>query len=470
MNDKTICALASAPGNGAIAVIRVSGPATFTILDKIFRAVGKGNIEGTPTHRVRYGSIYNGEKLIDEVLISVFISPHSYTGENNAEIYCHGSQYIIQEILIALISAGAVHASPGEFTQRAFLNGKMDLAQAEAVADLIHSETEAAHRVAMQQMRGGFSEELSEMRGSLLNLVSLMELELDFSEEDVEFADRKQLTEVLDRTTKHIMQLIESFRLGNVIKNGVPVTIAGATNTGKSTLLNRLLGEERAIVSDIHGTTRDTIEDTANFGGIIFRFIDTAGIRNTTETIELIGIERTYIKIRQAEIVILVLDASREEFFQESINSLLEKINPKEQKVIIVINKKDTINKEILAKQIADIEQYSLKMDLPLLSVIPTNAKAGEGIDQIKQLLTDSQHFVRVVGNNTMVTNIRHYEALQSANEALGRVREALHLSLSTDLLTQDIREALYHIGSITGEISSDEILGNIFENFCIGK
>lgn len=470
MNEKTICALASAPGNGAIAVIRISGTDTFRILDKVFRPVGKEEIETTPTHRMRYGSIYYQEKLLDEVLVSIFRAPHSYTGEDSAEIYCHGSQYIIQEIIISLISAGATHAAPGEFSRRAFFNGKMDLAQAEAVADLIQSETEASHKVALQQMRGGFSNELREMRKSLLNLVSLMELELDFSEEDVEFADRGQLMEVLNKTTNHITKLIESFKLGNAIKNGVPVTITGATNTGKSTLLNKLVGEERAIVSDIHGTTRDTIEERVNFNGVTFRFIDTAGIRNTTEAIELIGIERTNSKILQAEIIILVLDASNEEFFYENIDNLYQKINPQDQKIVILINKNDTIDEQTRKRQLEKVEKYSKKIALPLLSIISTNAKAGQGIEQLKQLLTESQQSLKVASNNTLVANIRHYEALKEANDALQRVAQGISDSLPTDLLTQDIREAIYYIGSITGKISTDEILGNIFENFCIGK
>ena len=471
MNENTICALASAPGSGAIAVIRVSGADTFTILAAIFKPAGRETIDNTPSHRVRYGSIYHKKEVIDDVLVSLFRAPYSYTGENSAEIYCHGSQYIIQEIIMSLISQGATLASPGEFTQRAFLNGKMDLAQAEAVADLIHSETEAAHRVAIQQIKGGFSGELKQMRESLLNLVSLMELELDFSEEDVEFADRKQLDEILKKSSDHIDSLIESFKLGNVIKNGVPVTIAGATNTGKSTLLNRFLGEDRAIVSDIHGTTRDSIEDTVNFSGITFRFIDTAGIRHTTETIEMIGIERTYNKIRQADIVILVLDASREEYFNESLDSLRNKIDTTRQNVIILINKSDIVDNKTTERQVQEVTEYSKQITLPLLSQpISTNAKDGNGIEKLKETLIESQKSLKIAGNNTLVTNIRHYEALAHAKEALDRVAAGIKASLPTDLLTQDIREALYYIGSITGEISTDEILGNIFRNFCVGK
>ena len=338
--NRNICALATPAGMGAIAIIRLSGEETPEIVGKIFApAGGKAPLPYT----MRFGAIKDGERLIDECMVVTFQGPHSYTGENSAEIYCHGSQYIVQEILKLLLEHGVKMAEPGEFSKRAFLNGKMDLAQTEAVADLIASETEAAHRIALDQMKGGFSGELKIMREDLLNLVSLMELELDFSEEEVEFADRSQLSALLAQVSQRVGQLIESFSLGNVIKNGVPVAIVGATNTGKSTLLNTLVGEERAIVSNIHGTTRDVIEDTMNLGGITFRFIDTAGIRETKETIEIIGIERTFQKLRSASVVILVLDATRPENFESSLENLTDKVSSRQQ-LIILLNKMDEIS------------------------------------------------------------------------------------------------------------------------------
>ncbi len=477
--NNTICALASAQGSGAISVIRISGCDTIDILSSVFKPVGSTKLSDTSSHYLRFGTIFysDSSQVVDEVLTAVFRSPHSYTGEDSAEIYCHGSDYIVSQILKLLISNGATLAQPGEFTKRAFINGKMDLAQAEAVADLISSETKAAHDVALRQMKGGFSKELSLMRGELIDIVSLMELELDFSEEDVEFADRSQLNHLIDNVQCHINKLIKSFDLGNVIKNGVPVAIVGATNTGKSTLLNTLLGEERAIVSDIHGTTRDTIEETLNLDGIVFRFIDTAGIRNTQETIEMIGIERTYSKMKQASIIIMMLDAERPEFFEQSINNFslhsssnlnLENNEVLESKVILVLNKSDMVRNS--DELIDRISIYAKKAALSPIAIIPISAKKSLGIDKLTSILIDSRKSLKNAQNGTMVTNIRHYEALIEANDSLNRVRTAIADHLPTDLISQDIREALYFIGTITGEITSNEILANVFKKFCIGK
>lgn len=466
--NKNICALATPQGQGAIAVIRLSGEDTPEIVGKIFTPAGG---KAPLPYKMQFGAIKDGERLIDECLVVTFKGPHSYTGENSAEIYCHGSQYIVQEIIKLLLANGVKMAEPGEFSKRAFLNGKLDLAQAEAVADLISSETEAAHKIAMQQMKGGFSAELKQMREDLLNLVSLMELELDFSEEEVEFADRKQLAELLGKVSSKVTQLIESFTLGNVIKNGVPVAIVGATNTGKSTLLNTLVGEERAIVSNIHGTTRDVIEDTMNLGGITFRFIDTAGIRETKETIEIIGIERTYQKLKSATVVILVLDASRPENFKHSLVNLTDKISSRQQ-LIIALNKIDETSEVGVEAQIDKIKDICVEHSLSPIAVVPISAKKGENIDDLQEVLVSSQNSWKssVATGGTLVSNIRHYQALMDAQIALDRVEDGLNSGLATDLVAQDIREALYHLGSIVGEINTEEILGNIFGRFCIGK
>lgn len=466
--NTNICALSTPQGQGAIAVIRLSGEDTPEIVGKIFTPAGG---KAPLPFKMQFGAIKDGERLIDECLVVTFRGPHSYTGENSAEIYCHGSQYIVQEILKLLLKHGMKMAEPGEFSKRAFLNGKLDLAQAEAVADLISSETEAAHRIAMQQMKGGFSAELKVMRDDLLNLVSLMELELDFSEEDVEFADRSQLTQLLSAVSARVTQLIESFSLGNVIKNGVPVAIVGATNTGKSTLLNTLVGEERAIVSNIHGTTRDVIEDTMNLGGITFRFIDTAGIRETKETIEIIGIERTYQKLRSASVVILVLDASRPENIDDSLHNLVGKISSRQQ-LIILLNKMDEIapsNVDVFVEKIKDL---CVADTLSPIAVLPISAKKGLNVDALRNTLVESQGALSnsASGSGTLVTNVRHYQALMDAQIALDRVEDGLASGIPTDLVAQDIREALYHLGSIVGEINTEEILGNIFGRFCIGK
>ena len=375
IESSTICAQASAQGAGAVSIIRLSGAESVNILDKVFKGTAPSLSEAR-SHRMKYGTIVNPDSgdVIDEVLVAVFRAPHSYTGEESAEIYCHGSDYIVGETLKLLLRCGAVMAKPGEFTQRAFLNGKLDLAQAEAVADLIAAQTRSAHDVALSQMKGKFSDELKEMRSELVDIVSLMELELDFSEEDVEFADRSRLKELLDKVRKHISGLIESFSLGNVIKNGVPVAIVGATNTGKSTLLNVLLEEERAIVSDIPGTTRDVIEDTMNIEGVTFRFIDTAGIRNTTETIEMIGIERTYSKMRQAKVVMLMLDALREDEFKVSVANFAEhlggNVSVSEKRVVILLNKADLVSEAKSEKYLSIISESAIACGVKPLAVM----------------------------------------------------------------------------------------------------
>ena len=475
-DESTICAQASGSGAGAVTVLRLSGPRSVEILDGVFTPAGKKPLRESENYKMRFGVIRRGEEVIDEVMAVVFRAPHSYTGEESAEIYCHGSEYIAQEILKLLMERGARLAEGGEFTKRAFLNGKLDLAQAEAVADLIASQTKAAHDVAMAQMKGGFSQELSRMRGDLVEIVSLMELELDFSEEDVEFADRVRLKELLEAVCAHLDKLIDSFAMGNVIKNGVPVAIVGATNTGKSTLLNALLGEEKAIVSDIAGTTRDVIEDTININGVTFRFIDTAGIRNTTETIEMIGIERTWWKMAQASVVMLMLDVERPEGFEQNISNLSQRVssavaeNGIEKQVVILLNKADLVSQEERDRHLAHVAEYARKYNLSPARIFPISAKCRMGVDEVVSYLALSRKTLKTDQNSTLVTNLRHLEALRSAREALSRVWEGLSDAIPTDLVAQDIREAIYHIGTITGEVSTDEVLGVIFGKFCIGK
>lgn len=475
-NEDTIYAPATIPGTGAISVIRVSGPDALSIADGII-ACKNGNIAGSKGYTLKFGTVTDEHGvLVDEVLVSIFKAPHSYTGENSVEISCHASSYIVSELMTMLHKAGARAAEPGEFTQRAFLNGKMDLAQAEAVADVIASQNAAAHRIAFKQMKGGFSSELRDMRSELLELVSLMELELDFSEEEVEFADRSRLDSLLVEIISHIGRLIDSFRLGNAIKNGVPVAIAGATNTGKSTLLNALLGEERAIVSDIHGTTRDTIEETLNIDGVLFRFIDTAGLRETSETVEKIGIERTFKKISEASIVLGMVDLTRDfESTSETIREIIGKVDFSSQKLIILLNKTDISgdnnNVNIANFIVSELDNKGIKENKEaVVPIIPISAKTGSGITRLRSHLANTQRDLLADSDTTLVTNQRHVQALTDARTSLLRVRDGLASGLPTDLAAQDIREAIYHIGSIVGEISTDEVLGNIFKNFCIGK
>ena len=482
-NEDTICAPATVPGTGAISVIRVSGPEALSIADKVVRC-RKGCISEAQGYTLKFGTVCDASgAVLDEVLVSVFRAPHSYTGENSVEISCHASSYIVSSLMDMLFEAGARAAEPGEFTQRAFLNGKMDLAQAEAVADVIASQNAAAHRIAFKQMKGGFSSELKGMRSELLELVSLMELELDFSEEEVEFADRTRLDSLLEQIITHVSRLIDSFKLGNAIKNGVPVAIAGATNTGKSTLLNALLGEDRAIVSDVHGTTRDTIEETLNIDGILFRFIDTAGLRETDETVEKIGIQRTFKKISEASIVLGMVDLTRDfETTCETVRSIVEKVDFGAQKLIFLLNKTDIseVNKNVNISNfiVSLIENKGFSCRLldnagifgSDVQIIQISAKTGAGIAELRSVLAASQRNLLADSDTTLVTNQRHVQALTDSRTSLLRVREGLASGLPTDLAAQDIREAIYHWGNIVGEISTDEVLGNIFRNFCIGK
>lgn len=567
----TICAPATIPGTGAISIIRISGKESLAIADKVIDTKGVPIAE-TEGYRLRYGTVFEADgSILDNVIVSVFRAPHSYTGENSVEISCHASRFIVNKILELLVNAGARIAAPGEFTRRAFVNGKMDLAQAEAVADVIASQSAASHRVAMNQLKGGFSSELKVLREKLLTMTSLLELELDFSEEDVEFASRKELGQLVDDSLTHIGRLTASFSRGNAIKNGVPVAIVGATNTGKSTLLNALLGEERAIVSDIAGTTRDTIEETLNIDGILFRFIDTAGIRETDETIEKIGINRTFKKLGEAAVVLGMTDLSRgEAAVLEDADFILSKVNEmggvknvaavndgsktggaslaetdgaplagtdrtslaetggkplaetggahlaetdgtslaetdgasqhghgdgQERKVVILVNKCDVAGDfyrddngtgygsgNDLGENMAEIGgNKNVNHDNNLVSlienkydnckVIPISAKTGKGLSTLTKTLGEIGSEITGSTDETLVTNVRHYEALVRASTALGRVRDGLKVAtLPPDLIAQDLREALYHLGEIVGEISTDETLGNIFRNFCIGK
>ena len=535
----TICAPATIPGTGAISIIRVSGKEALAIADKVIDTKGVPIAE-TEGYRLRYGTVFEADgSVLDNVIVSVFRAPHSYTGENSVEISCHASRFIVNKILELLVNVGARIAAPGEFTRRAFVNGKMDLAQAEAVADVIASQSAASHRVAMNQLKGGFSSELKTLREKLLTMTSLLELELDFSEEDVEFASRKELGQLVDDSLTHIGRLTASFSRGNAIKNGVPVAIVGATNTGKSTLLNALLGEERAIVSDIAGTTRDTIEETLNIDGILFRFIDTAGIRETDETIEKIGIDRTFKKLGEAAVVLGMTDLSRgEAAVLEDADFILSKVNEmggvknvaagsdgaetggtspaetggnslvetggvsqhghgdgQERKVVILVNKCDIAGDfyrddngtgygsgNDLGENMAEISgNKNVNQDNNIVSlienkydnckVIPISAKTGKGLSTLTKTLGEIGSEITGSTDETLVTNVRHYEALVRAASALERVRAGLHIvTLPPDLIAQDLREALYHLGEIVGEITTDETLGNIFRHFCIGK
>ena len=466
--QETIVALATPPGTGAIAVIRLSGPEAIDVITKVFRSKSGKEINKEASHTVHLGWLVDGESKLDEVLVTIFRNPSSYTGEDVVEISCHGSPFIQQLIIKLLLNCGCRMATAGEFTLRAFLNGKMDLSQAEAVADLIASDSAASHQLALRQMRGGFSSEIHELRAELLNFASLIELELDFAEEDVEFADRSEFTQLLLRIDKALGRLIDSFASGNVLKNGIPVAIVGEPNVGKSTLLNALLNEDRAIVSDIAGTTRDTIEDEINLGGVRFRFIDTAGIRQTTDTIESLGIEKTFEKMEQARIVLLMLDAVKcldNDWMSEQVNEISSKYPGKP--LIVLINKVDTIDQEAREELIKKSEAFSANKNQQHILL---SAKDRTGIEQLSnQLLSWIDQGV-LQNDQVVVTNSRHYDALTKARQEIIRVQQGMDDGLSSDLLAIDIRQALHYLGEITGEITTDDLLGNIFANFCIGK
>lgn len=460
--QETIVALATPSGAGAIAIIRLSGSEAITIAADVFQSVSGKDITKQKTHTIHLGHIVDNGKVYDQVLLSIFKGPNSYTGEHVIEISCHGSTFIQQQIIQLLLRRGAKMAQAGEFTLRAFLNGKLDLSQAEAVADLIASDNEASHQIAMQQMRGGFSNEIAKLREELLNFASLIELELDFAEEDVEFADRTQFHELLERIEFVLKRLIDSFAVGNVIKNGIPVAIVGEPNVGKSTLLNALLNEERAIVSDIAGTTRDTIEDELVINGMSFRFIDTAGIRETKDVVESIGIQKTFEKIEQAQVVLYLVDS-----VQCSVSSLnhlkieIEKIKNKFplKPVVVVANKSDLLSAE---------QKNTIQATID--TILFLSAKQKVGIDELKNTLLSFVNTGALRNNETIVTNTRHYDSLLKALEEVQKVKWGLDSGLSSDLMAIDIRSALHYFGEITGEVTNDELLGNIFANFCIGK
>lgn len=464
-SQETIVALASPSGAGAIAVIRLSGKDAITIAESVFQSISGKKISNQKTHTIHLGHIVDEGKTFDQVLLSIFKNPNSYTGENVVEISCHGSTYIQQQIIQLLLRKGCRMAQAGEFTLRAFLNGKLDLSQAEAVADLISSDNEASHQIAMQQMRGGFSSEIAKLREELLNFASLIELELDFAEEDVEFADRTQFKELLTRIEFVLKRLIDSFAVGNVIKNGIPVAIVGEPNVGKSTLLNALLNEERAIVSDIAGTTRDTIEDELVIDGIGFRFIDTAGIRETKDVVESIGIKKTFEKIEQAQVVLYLFESLK--FKVQSSEYIIEIEKIKNQfplkPLVVVINKIDLLSEDEIQNIKEQLENLNVKLET-------ISAKNNLGIEDLKSQLLSFVNTGALRNNETIVTNTRHYDSLLKALEEIQKVRFGLDSGLSSDLMAIDIKQALYYFGEITGEVTNDELLGNIFANFCIGK
>lgn len=461
LHTETIVALASPQGIGAIGVIRLSGPDAIRICNSVFgtKTLKKKNLEEVKTHTIHFGVIHDGEVILDEVLASVFKAPHSYTAENTVEISCHGSPYIQQQIIQLFIRQGARLATQGEFTLRAFLNGKLDLSQAEAVADLISSNSATSHQVAMQQMRGGFSNKIKLLRQNLIDFASLIELELDFSEEDVEFADRSDLKNLVNSIQRIVQRLIDSFEVGNVIKNGIPVAIVGKPNAGKSTLLNALLNEEKAIVSEIPGTTRDVIEDEISIDGVLFRFIDTAGIRETTDIIESIGVERAYEQIKLSSIAIYLFDVH--EITPNELKQIVSEIEPHlhNSQLVLVANKIDKEDMEYTYREFAEFK-----------NMIFISAKEQTGIDELKKHLVTLFDNSTVNVTETIVTNARHVEALRHTNSALIKVLEGLNHNVSGDFLAMDIRQALHHLGTITGEISSDDLLTNIFSRFCIGK
>ena len=471
MINDTIVAPATIPGTGAISIVRISGPDAFSVTDKVVR-LKSGTVSGADAYTIHYGTVWAGKAVLDDVLVSVFRNPHSYTGEDSVEISTHASSYIVSELIRLLLEAGVRFAEPGEFTRRAFVNGKMDLAQAEAVADVISSTTSASHRVAMNQLKGGFSAQLSSLRSELLEMASLLELELDFSEEDVEFADRNKLTALLDTTLAHVDKLAASFRQGNMIKNGVPVAIVGAANAGKSTLLNALTGEERAIVTDIPGTTRDTIEEVINLDGILFRFIDTAGIRESSDTVEIMGIERTFRKLSEAEIVLALLDVTlAESELLNNLTVLLSRVNTASQQLIILLNKADLMGENDNNKNVSIINNIvsSLEKKVDIISV---SAKEGKGLDEVRRVLIQKEKDLIPDEDSTFVTKIRHYDALRNASAALRDCRTSLSRGFPSDLVAEDLRRALSSINAILGTdlLDPEEILHNIFRNHCIGK
>lgn len=461
MNSETICALATAPG-GALGIIRISGPQSFEILSRVFSK----NLTDAQPNTIHYGNIMDGEDIIDEVLVSIFRAPHSYTGEDSAEISCHGSRYILNNVLELLIQNGCRMAQPGEYTQRAFLNGKMDLSQAEAVADLIASGNKATHQIAMSQLRGNFSSELSRLREQLLKLTSLLELELDFSDhEDLEFADRSELLDIANKINKRITYLAHSFETGQALKSGIPVAIVGKTNVGKSTLLNKLLRDERAIVSSVHGTTRDTVEDVIDIQGVTFRFIDTAGIRQTTDEVEQIGISRTYAAIDKARIVLWLIDA---EPTAEEIKDMLER--SKGKSLIIIQNKIDI--QSPVDSSIFSLASPLVPSNNPQPSILKISAKQGTNIDRLEKTIFESANIPVFTEQDIIVTSARQYHSLLSAQENLSRVLSSLESGLSGDLVSEDLRLVLDDLANITGQnrILTDEVLRNIFTHFCVGK